>query len=109
MFCTRCGIQIDDEDKFCRHCGKSTAPPAAAFAPGQSRLSLPQDVKKIGGVCAGFARYLGVDVTLVRILWLTLAVMTGVGFVAYLIAWIVMPKDPLSMVPANAQPVGQPS
>ena len=38
--------------------------------------------KKIGGVCAGFARYMEVDVILVRTLWLVIAVTTGVGFIA---------------------------
>jgi phage shock protein PspC (stress-responsive transcriptional regulator) len=49
--------------------------------------------KKIAGVCAGFARYFDVDVTLVRVLWLAIAITTGVGFLAYLAAWIIMPSD----------------
>jgi phage shock protein C len=48
---------------------------------------------KIAGVCACFARYLDVDVTLVRVIWLAAAIMTGVGFLAYLAAWIIMPSD----------------
>jgi len=49
--------------------------------------------KKIAGVCAGFARYFEVDVTLMRVLWLIVALFTGVGFIAYIVAWIAMPKD----------------
>jgi phage shock protein C len=49
--------------------------------------------KKVAGVCAGFARYLGVDVVLVRVLWLGIALCTGVGFFVYLAAWIVIPSD----------------
>jgi phage shock protein C len=49
--------------------------------------------KKIAGVCSGFARYLGVDVTLMRIIWLVVALTTGIGFIAYVIAWIAMPRD----------------
>jgi phage shock protein PspC (stress-responsive transcriptional regulator) len=49
--------------------------------------------KKIAGVCAGFARYFDVDVTLMRVLWLGIAICTGVGFLAYLIAWMLMPAD----------------
>ncbi len=49
--------------------------------------------KKIAGVCAGFADYLEVDVVLVRVLWLVLAFGTGLGFIAYIVAWIVMPKQ----------------
>jgi phage shock protein PspC (stress-responsive transcriptional regulator) len=56
-------------------------------------LMLDKRNGKIAGVCAGFARYLDVDVTLVRVLWLATAVMTGVGFLAYLVAWMIMPSD----------------
>jgi phage shock protein C len=49
--------------------------------------------KKIFGVCAGFARYLDVDVVLVRVIWLALAFGAGLGFIAYLAAWIVIPSD----------------
>ena len=49
--------------------------------------------KKIGGVCAGFARYMEVDVILVRTIWLVVAVATGVGFLAYFAAWLIMPSD----------------
>lgn len=49
--------------------------------------------KKIAGVCAGFARYFDCDVTLMRVLWLIVSFGTGVGFIAYLVAWIAMPKD----------------
>lgn len=50
--------------------------------------------KKIAGVCAGFARYLDMDVTLMRILWLALLLISGgiVGLV-YLGAWIIMPRE----------------
>jgi len=49
--------------------------------------------KKIAGVCAGFARYLDMDVTLMRVLWLIVAFTTGVGFIGYIIAWICMPRE----------------
>jgi len=49
--------------------------------------------KKIAGVCAGFARYLEVDVVLVRVLVLGIAICTGVGFFVYIAAWIVIPSD----------------
>jgi phage shock protein C len=57
---------------------------------------------KVAGVCAGFARYFGLDVTLVRVLWVVLTVcpVPSFGLVAYIVAWIVMPKDP-STVPAR--------
>jgi phage shock protein C len=102
MFCTGCGHPLGEADRFCSQCGRSTAPGGVAAAP-RKRLVRPMDRKKIAGVCAGFADYLEVDLTLMRILWLCAAIFTGVGFIAYLICWIVMPKE---YAPAEgAQPV----
>ena len=47
----------------------------------------------IGGVCAGLADYLNVDVTLVRLITALLVCRAGCGLLAYLIAWIIMPSD----------------
>ena len=41
------------------------------------------------------AEYFDLDVTLVRLVWLITAVMTGVGLLSYPIAWVVMPEEPL--------------
>jgi phage shock protein C len=85
---------MSEDAAFCSRCGKATGAPAAPrVASPQYRLSRPMLDKKIAGVCAGFARYFGVDVTLLRILWIILALFTGVGFIAYIVAWICMPRD----------------
>ncbi len=47
--------------------------------------------KMLGGVCGGLADYLGVDATLVRIITAALVIFTGVGPIAYILAWILMP------------------
>jgi phage shock protein C len=106
MYCTRCGIALDDSARFCSQCGKPTGlggavpPPANEWAASR-RLVRPMHQKKIAGVCAGFAYYMDVDVTLMRIIWLLVAIFTGVGFIAYLIAWIAMPKDYTIGAPAE--------
>jgi len=91
MFCTRCGLQLRDHDRFCSQCGARTA--VGRVETPARPLLLDKYNKKIAGVCAGFARYCEVDVTLVRVLWLAIALTTGVGFLAYLAAWIIMPSD----------------
>lgn len=48
---------------------------------------------KIAGVCGGLASYFGIDATIIRIIWLILIFGAGSGFIAYLIMWIVMPKE----------------
>ena len=48
--------------------------------------------KMIGGVCAGIADYLGLDPTIVRIVWVLMLFFAGFGSLLYLILWIIMPK-----------------
>jgi phage shock protein C len=54
------------------------------------------------------ARYFGVDVTLVRIVWLIVALLPpGAGLIAYAVCWIVMPIEPLALLgPATEAPSG---
>jgi phage shock protein PspC (stress-responsive transcriptional regulator) len=48
----------------------------------------------IAGVCAGIADYVGWDPTLVRVGYILLSVLTAFsGVIAYLVLWIVMPKE----------------
>ncbi len=44
--------------------------------------------KMVAGVAAGIAEYLGIDVTVVRIIWTIAIFCAGTGFLAYLIVWI---------------------
>jgi phage shock protein PspC (stress-responsive transcriptional regulator) len=46
----------------------------------------------IAGVCAGVADYFNIDPTIVRILWVLVALGYGVGLLAYLLAWIIIPR-----------------
>mgnify|MGYP001066643811 FL=1 len=57
----------------------------------EKRLYLSDTDKKIAGVCGGVAEYLAVDPTIIRLLW-ALPALSGVGIVAYLVAWIIMPS-----------------
>ena len=49
---------------------------------------------KLDGVCAGIGRYFGLDVTLVRIIWVVFTCFGGSGLVAYIICAILMPREP---------------
>jgi phage shock protein C len=99
MYCNYCGKVIPDDANVCAYCGTRVGGVAA-----RKRLMRPRVGRKIAGVCAGFAEYFDIDVTLLRIVWLIVAIMTGVGFLAYPIAWIVMPDEPVAQqVPAGQQ------
>lgn len=54
----------------------------------------------IAGVCGGLAEYFEIDVIIVRLFALILVLSVGAGFIAYLIAWLVVPE-----VPDNPNPV----
>lgn len=100
MFCTQCGNSLDDKDRFCPQCGLATGVGAARAERPRARLTRDIQNKKVAGVCAGFARYLDADVVLVRVIWLAVAICTGVGFLAYVAAWIIMPKETPGAAPA---------
>ncbi len=57
------------------------------------KLLRPKDGAILGGVCAAFARYFGIDVTVIRLVWLLLVCVAGTGLLAYLICWIVIPRE----------------
>lgn len=106
MFCTRCGSELRETDRFCSQCGVNVAAPYSQPAYPQPVRQLARTMydKKIAGVCGGFARYFDCDVTLMRVIWLILAFGTGLGFIGYLVAWIAMPKDYGTPVTTAATP-----
>ena len=57
-----------------------------------SSLSRPRNGKMIAGVCAGLADRFGISRGLVRLLFVIFG-LVGAGELAYIIGWIVMPKE----------------
>ena len=110
MYCTNCGTQIADLDNFCHACGRETV--TGSQQASRVSYTAPRRVyrlihdKKIAGVCSGLARYFDVDVTLIRLAVATGIVLSGgLGLLAYIVAWIIMPVDrgaPVSRSQASA-------
>lgn len=65
----------------------STAPIKRLYRSGKDKI--------LGGVCGGIAEYLRVDPTLIRLLWVVGTLISmGAGILAYIIAWIIIPRNP---------------
>jgi len=109
MICTNCKREIAEQSNFCYFCGARQVAGAATGAARPSsavkRLFRSSTNRTIGGVCGGFAEYLELDVTLVRLLWILAVVFTAIfpGVIAYLLAWMLVPERPASAA-ASAVP-----
>lgn len=61
------------------------------------RLTRSATNKKIAGVCGGLGEYFGIDPTVIRVVFVILALPGGApGLIPYVILWIVMPKEDTS-------------
>lgn len=60
------------------------------------KLFLSTTDRKLAGVCGGLAEYFEIDSTVVRLITVVLAIVTGVlpMLVAYLLAWVIVPAPP---------------
>lgn len=54
--------------------------------------------RKLCGVCGGIAEYLGIDSTIVRLIWVVLVVLFGTGILAYIISALVIPDYPNKII-----------
>ena len=50
----------------------------------------------IAGVCGGIAKWLGLDPTIVRVLYAALTLLSAAfpGIIIYILLWILMPREP---------------
>jgi len=70
----------------------------------KSQLVRNKEEGQIAGVCAGLADYSGVDVTIIRALFVILFLTGSSGLWAYLILWLVMPPgDEVKTVVVDAE------
>jgi phage shock protein C len=55
------------------------------------KLYRSRSQRMLAGVCGGLAEYFNVDATLIRVLFLILAVFGGTGLVIYVVMWLIVP------------------
>jgi phage shock protein C len=70
------------------------------------RLYRSRSDRMVAGVCAGMGKYLGLDATVVRLLFALLAIFTGVvpGIILYIVMMFIIPDEPLLSPPAPPEP-----
>ena len=61
--------------------------------PAARQLRRSADDRMLAGVAGGMARYLDVDVTLVRVIIAALVLLNGAGLALYIAAWLLIPED----------------
>lgn len=75
----------------------------------QNRLYRSRVKRVFGGVAGGLAEYMNLDPILVRVLFIIIAAINGIGFLLYIIMWIVVPEAPLEYeFPNYKKPGGEP-
>jgi phage shock protein PspC (stress-responsive transcriptional regulator) len=67
--------------------------PGTGTPAGPQPLYRPIESRMLAGVAAGIARYLGADVTIVRIILAVLTVVGGAGVPVYLAGWLLIPEE----------------
>jgi len=103
LYCTKCGAANEEFAEFCVSCGddltkerkKKVDEKEESSQTSEKKLYRSRSDKMITGLSAGMAKYFGMEVDLVRILWVVAAFVSG-GIVAvvYLIIAAVTPLEP---------------
>jgi len=70
----------------------------------EKKLYRDEQRKTVGGVCAGLADYFGVDVSVVRVIFVLAVFLKGIGILPYIVLWIVLPKKPFNYTDPTYQP-----
>ncbi len=63
--------------------------------PQPKRLYRSRTDSVIAGVCGGLGEYLGIDPSVVRLLWLVASLLGGTGVLAYIVLAVVIPEEPI--------------
>ena len=58
------------------------------------RLYRSKKARLLGGVCGGLAEYFNIDPTIMRVIFILLALLGGIMLIVYIVLWIIVPERP---------------
>ncbi|MFQ5602896.1 MAG: PspC domain-containing protein [bacterium] len=73
---------------------KSAVEKPAAQEESPRRIYRSLDERMLAGVCGGIAEYFNFDVLIIRVIWVVSIFTGGLGIIAYILSWIVIPENP---------------
>jgi phage shock protein C len=59
----------------------------------QKKLYRSRKDRVIAGVCGGLGKFLGMDPTIIRVLWALSIFLGGTGLLVYIVMWIIVPEE----------------
>jgi phage shock protein C len=106
MYCNACGKAIAEDARYCAYCGS-----VLGSWPPPKKMMRSRTDRTVAGICAGAGHYLNLDVTLVRLMWVLITIVSGIfpGVIVYALAWVIVPEEPeVRPAYASGQPVANP-
>ncbi|MEG8946116.1 PspC domain-containing protein [Rosettibacter firmus] len=61
------------------------------------KLYRSRKFRVLGGVAGGLAEYFGLDPILMRVIFVLITLINGIGILLYIILWIIIPEEPLEL------------
>ncbi len=93
--CVRCGKAIGPDEAVTIN-GKLYCKECAGKMGEQKKLYQSRKDRMLFGVCGGLAEYIGIDPTIIRVLWVIISFAYGFGILMYIILALIVPKEPLN-------------
>ncbi|MFC2130845.1 PspC domain-containing protein [Bacteroidota bacterium] len=73
----------------------------------QKKLHRSRKDRMIAGVCGGIAEYFDVDPVIIRVLFVVLTIGPGIGLLAYIVLWIVVPQGVIIIRSSEEKKTGE--